>query len=208
MTDPTDKLAEQILADARKQAEPLKKRAEREAEAALHKAQEEAERERLEVIQRAERTAESNTKRMRARADLEVQNIRRQAREQVLIRARERALQKLIEMARSPRYADQLTGLAVAALQAMNGRRFELLMRAEDREPYGAGAAKAASESAERELGRRIELKVSDETIDGSGGLIVRSSDGHQVADQTFEARLGRLWAQLRDEIAGELLPE
>jgi len=208
MTDPTDRLAEQILADARKQAEPLRKRAEREAEAALRRAQEDAERERQEVVQRAERSAERNAQRMRARADLEVQNIRRQAREQILIRARERAMQKLIEMTRSPQYVEQLKSLALAALRLMNGERFELLMRAEDREAHGAIVARAVRESVERELGRPIELIVSSETIGGSGGLIVRTADKHQVADQTFEARLGRLWAQLREEMAEELLPE
>ena len=208
MSDPTDRLAQQILADARKQAEPLRKRAEREAESALRKAKQDAEREREHMLQRAERSAQLNAHRISARADIEMQNIRRQAREHILIHARERAMEALVETTRSPEYPEQLKRLTLAALRAMNGERFELLMRAEDREAHGAEVAQAASELAEREMGRRVELTVSGETIGGSGGLIVRTADGRQVCDQTFEARLGRLWTELREEIAKELLKE
>ncbi|MHC5034930.1 MAG: hypothetical protein ACYTFZ_07820 [Planctomycetota bacterium] len=31
---------------------------------------------------------------------------------------------------------------------------------------------------------------------------VVEGADGHEVADQTFEARLDRLWNGLRDQMA------
>ena len=207
MTEPADTLAQQILADARKQAGPISKRAQREAEAALQKARDEAERERNQMLQRAERSAELKAHRIGARTELELANIRRQAAERILTDARERAMQELIEASRSPEYPEELQTLTLAALGAMNGERFELVMRAEDREAHGANVARAVQGLAPRVLGRQVELTVSGETIRAAGGVLVRSVDGRQVCDQTFKARLERLWPHLRVEIARDLVP-
>ena len=208
MSDPTDTLAEQILADARKQAEPIGERAEREAEAALRKATEEAEREREGAVQRAQQSAELGAQRIRARAGLEVENIRRRATEQVLLHVRDEAMKELTAATGSPQYHGQLRGLVLAALRAMSGERFKLVMRAEDRDAYGKSIARAVCELAPRELGRQVEIMVSDDTIRAAGGLLVGTADGRQVCDQTFEARLERLWPQLRQQMARDLLPD
>ena len=114
---------------------------------------------------------------------------------------------KLVETTRLPEYPEMLGRLALAALGAMNGERVELLMRAEDVDRHGAEVVRAVGGNASRELGRPVEIALSRETIDGAGGLIVRSADGRQVCDQTFEARMERLWSQLREDVAREVLP-
>jgi len=208
MSDGTDALARQILADARRQAEPLVTRARREAEELLRKAGQEAERRRELVRTRAQQRGEAAAQRVRARAELEAENIRRRAQEDILQQARQRAMVGLGEVAASDQHAEMLLRLALAGLAAMSGRRFEVVMRIQDREAHGEHIARALRDHAASELGRQVIVATADETITASGGLVVRRADGRQVCDQTFEARMDRLWPELRVEIAADLLGE
>ena len=205
MSDATAVLAEQIMADARRQAEPILAQAGREAEGILRTAREDAERERAQVVQRAEEKAAGQRLRVRARTEPEVANILRTARERTLLLARERALEALRRQAASDDYREQLVALGLAAVQEMTGERFELLMRQADLAPHADEVARTIARRA-AEQGRQVEITVAGETAGTIGGIMVRSADGRQLCDQTFEARLDRLWAQLRQEIAVELL--
>ncbi len=205
MTEPTDMLADQILADARKQCGPIRRRAERERESTLRRARQDAERKRDQIVRRAEQKAEVESHRMHARTELEVENIKRQAQEQILLQARRQATEGLREQTRRGHYAEQLVRLALAAVRAMKGARFELVLREEDK-AHAEKIIEALRQRTSGDLGRQVEVAVAQETVRAGGGLIVRSADGRQVCDQTFEARLRRLWEELREEIAGNLL--
>jgi len=205
MSDAAAALSEQIMADARRQAEPILARAAREAESILRAAREDAERERGQIVQRAEEKAAGQRLRVRARTELEVANILRTARERTLLLARERALEALRRQTAADDYREQLVALGLAGMRQMTGSRFELLMREADLAPHAEEVARAIARHA-AEQGRQVEIAVAGETAGTIGGIIVRSADGRQLCDQTFEARLDRLWAQLRQEIAGELL--
>ena len=208
MSDGTDALQQQILTDARRQAEPLVKRARRQAEELLRKAEQEAERRREQVRAQAQQRGEAAAQRVRARAELEAENIRRRAQEDILQQARQRAMDSLCDMVVCDQYPEMLLRLALAGLAAMDGMRFEIVMRAKDREAHGKHAAHALRDRAASELGRQVIVTAADETITASGGLVVRRADGRQVCDQTFEVRLDRLWPELRVDIAADLLGE
>jgi len=208
VSEQTDTLEKQILEDARRQAEPILRRARREAKEVLRRAEEEAARRRSEVCDRAARKAEAEAERLRARAELEAENIRRRAREEILRQVRNQAVEALRAVTGTARYEEILVRLGLAALEAMSGRRFELVMREQDRDACGERVARILRERAATELGKQIIVTVADETAVGIGGLVVRRADGHQVCDQTFEARLDRLWDQLRVEVAGVLFGE
>ena len=206
MSDPAETLAAQILTDARKQVEPILKHARREADNILRRARQDAQRERTELVARAERDAATQALRVRARTELELANIRRQAMEEILLHAREMALDALRRQGQAGDYRGQLVRLALAALRHMDGERFELVMRQEEKGVDAEGLARAVTGLAAAELGRRVEIAVADDTVNAIGGMLLRSADGHQVCDQTYEARLDRLWDRLREEIAGDLL--
>ena len=215
MSDQADTLAEQILADARKQAEPIKRRAGREAQRMADRARESAERERQEARARAERDAGARLRRTRARTQLEVANIRRRGAEDILLAVRERAMQALAELTRSDDYPAVLVALATVAAREMGSESIELVMRAEDREAHGPQVVEALRErlgvgALRGRLGvgesdRRVEVGLSNSTVRTTGGLLVWSADGRRLCDQTFEARLARLWDGLREEVAADL---
>jgi len=209
MNEAETTLAEQILADARKQAEPILRRARREAERIQKSAQEDAQRESEQAQERAGRRAELLLRRTEARARLDAENIRRSALEGILLQVRDRAAKSLSELADSPQYPDVLVGLAEDAARQMASRSIELLMRAPDRERHGAYVAGALRERLGKGAsGGDFKVAVSDETVRGSGGLLVRSADGRTLCDETFEARLARMWEELREQVAAELFTD
>jgi vacuolar-type H+-ATPase subunit E/Vma4 len=208
MSDSTEALVQQILQDARARSEPLCKRAEREAEEIIRRAAEEAAAQRDQILQRARHRVEVNAQRVRAQTALQAANIMRNAREQILLEVRRRAEERLRELVTAEDYPRMLVRLSSAAIQMMSGRHFELVMRPEDRETHGERVVSILRDYAARELNRQIVVKVAGETITARGGLLVRTADGRQLCDQTFSARLDRLWGQLREEVGRQLFPD
>jgi len=206
MSEQTDTLGQHILEDARRQAEPILKRARREADEITRRAEQEAAARREDMLGRAGRKAETEAQRILARAALQAENVRRQAREKVLQEIRERAMASLRGAAGGQDYPQMLLSLSLAGLKAMSGRRFELVMRPDDRPAHGEPTARLVRERAASDQGREVIVTVSSNTVQAAGGLIVRRADGLQLCDQTFEARLGRLWDQLRAEVGVDLL--
>jgi V/A-type H+-transporting ATPase subunit E len=205
MNDEEKALEEEIVADAERQAQRLERQAQREADRIKEEAREKAEEEAERTRRRAEERAEQERARAEALIGQEVAATRRRARQQILEEVRDRALQKLRELADDDRYADVLVQLAVRAVDAMEGERFELVLRDEDRERLADDLPGRVAEAVEDQLDRQVELTVSDESLDGSGGLVVRDESGRQMADQTFEGRIERLWSPIRQELIGRL---
>jgi vacuolar-type H+-ATPase subunit E/Vma4 len=206
MAKESDKLRERILEDGRKKAEPVKRRAQRKADEIVQDAREEAKERREQMRHEAEEEAELEAQRILARAELEAENVRRQAREAVLQQARQVARTRLRELADSDDHLQCLARLAVHSLRAMEGDQFELVLPAEEKEQRCDEVLETVKQRAAEELDRDLDLNVADERISCTGGLWVRRPDGHEICDQTFEARLDRLWPQIRAEIADELL--
>ena len=208
MSDAGDALADQILEEARSKAEPILRRARRKAEEAERRAREEAEERRDQILRRARDKAAAEEQRVRARAELEALNIRRSAREEIFNQVRAGAMEKLRELPADETYPQALLQLAFNGLRAMSGRRFELLMRGEDRNRFGERLVKELRDRAADELGRQLTVNVADEQIQAAGGLVVQREDGRQLCDQTFEALLERVWPELREQVAEILMPE
>lgn len=207
MSDEEKALEEEIVADAERQAQRLERQAQREADRIREEAREKAEKEADRTRRRAEERAEQERARAEALIGQEVAATRRRARQQILEEVRDRALQKLRELADDDRYEDVLVQLAVRAVDAMEGDRFELLLRDEDKEGLGDDLPGRVAQAAEEQLDREVEIALSDESLDGSGGLLVRDESARQVADQTFEGRMERLWSPIRQELI-DRLPE
>jgi vacuolar-type H+-ATPase subunit E/Vma4 len=205
MNEKTDPLAEQILEDARKQAEPIARKAKRRAEDAVRRAEQEADQRYKEILDQARERIRVEEQRLRARTELDVENIRRSAREEIFRQVRLRAMDKLGELTASADYPEVLARLALRGLAAMSGRHFEVVLRPADRDALGERTAQTLRDRAATQLGRRVVVKLAEDTLTAAGGLVVRRTDGKQVCDQTFEALMERLWDTLRQEIAADL---
>lgn len=207
MGNEEDALAREIVADARKRAERARRRAEREAEELIAEAERNAEAERKRALADAERRIEHERELNEARTAQQIARLRLRLRQQMLQRVRAEAERRLAGLADGAAHRDSLVRLAVFAVAAMGGGRFRLALRAADRNNGGEALAADVCEAARRELGRAIAAEPTERELEAIGGLTVESADGHEMADQTYEARLERLWDEIRRRLAA-MLPD
>jgi vacuolar-type H+-ATPase subunit E/Vma4 len=202
MSEQEDTLAREIRADADRRAGRAQQRAEREARAILEEARKEAAEAVEQAVERATRRAERLENVGRARLEQQVATLRLRQKKEVLDRVRAEAQQALSRLADAGDYREALVRLAVLAVEAMSGDRVELVLRPSDRERWGESLPGAVADAARKQTGRAVRVELSGETLQASGGLVVRGGDGRELADQTFEARLERLWPEIQFRVA------
>jgi vacuolar-type H+-ATPase subunit E/Vma4 len=205
---PEDPLTSEIAADAEKRAARARQRAEREAKSIRQDAEREAQQSVERAVAEAEARAAHAAEISAARIEQELEKLRLTQRDEVVETVRDRARESLRELAATDEHRDVLLRLALLAIGKMSGHRFELVLRPADRERWGADLAEAVRARVGSDFGRVVQVMLADDTVDASGGLVVRTTDGHLVADQTFEARAERLWPQIRVRVATMLADE
>jgi len=119
--------------------------------------------------------------------------------EQLLDSIKAEALAGLAAAAEGAGRKKVLAALAAQAVLSMEGEKFMIAVA-----PGDLAAAEGLAAEIERLAGRgKLELEI--EGLPGlSGGAVVRDADGRQHWDNSFKARLERLWPDLR----GRILPE
>lgn len=197
-TNPEQVLQEEILADARRQAQGAVDRVRQEAEALLTKARIEAENDRRVQSQAAQ--VESKRRRDLALATIPVVVGRRRAEciESSLNQIRDEAARRLAAREGFD-YRQAVIRLAAEALARMEGNRFVLEVSDVDNQALGQGWL----EEVRRQSGRSgLELSTASANSKNQVGVLVRDAEGRQVVDNTLLARLERLWPALRRELA------
>jgi V/A-type H+-transporting ATPase subunit E len=198
--DPQQVLTDEILADARRQADRLRRRAERDARESIEKAEREAEADRSERIEKARAEADRRRRLTLASVPVEEGRMRAARIEEALEDIRAAAWGRL-----RPRegydYPAMLVRLAAQALAAMDGQAFVLELAEADRDAPGAGLAAAVRDRDGRE-GLEVALAAEPAAIDG--GVIIRDAEGRRRWDNSLAARLERLWPALRRHVAAE----
>ncbi len=207
MDEHEQSLTREILADAERRAGRARQRAEREAQKILDDAAKEARAHRDQVLGDAEGRIEHERAISGGRVEQEVRALKLGVRHQRVERVRAEAQRLLGELANGPEHYDALKVLALLAVEAMSVERVGLVLRAEDRARWGERLAADVQAAAAERAGRRVEVQVADKELPASGGLVVVGEGGHEVADQTFEARLKRLWDDIGDRTAA-MLPD
>ncbi len=200
-------LVEEIMADARRRADRIRQRAEREAGQITAEAQKSAQDERERVLEAARAPVQREREVMHARIEQEVVELRHRLRHQMVEHVRSQAREKLAQLAGTEEHRRAVVKLAVLAIRAMSGRKFRLVLRPDERDRWGSELAVQVQSAVRQQSSRQVEVEIAEETTDAPGGLLVIGAGGHEVADQTFDGRLGRLWDQMRIEI-GLNLPD
>lgn len=196
--NPEKVLQEEILADARRQAQDARERAKKEAEAIIAKARLEAENDRRVQSQAAQ--AEAKRRRELTLATIPVVVGRRRAEcvESALNQVRQEAARRLA--AREGFDCRQaVVRLAAEALARMEGNRFVLEVSDADSRALGQGWL----DEVRRQAGRNgLELSTAPAEKKDQPGVLIRDAEGRQIWDNTLPARLVRLWPALRSELA------
>jgi vacuolar-type H+-ATPase subunit E/Vma4 len=195
----TDKLREEILADARRESEQIVIRAKQDAEKSLNNAVTEADRLRQERLDQAHVEASRRSELILATVSIETGRLRAARIEGLLESVRKEAQQQLLAHEGFD-YQETVIALAAHAISQMAGDAFVVKLSEAEQTILPDGLA---DEIAHR-VGRPVSINVLYEEHITGNGVIVEDTEGRQVWDNRFMKKLERLWPELRRQIAME----
>ena len=191
-------LTEEIIADAKRQAERTVSHARHEAQELAAKGKADAEKEHRQSLAAAGAEADRRRDLILATVPIEVSRKRAAAVEAVLKTILGQAADR-IGLREGVDYRDRVAALAAEATRRMEGDQFILQLSDTDRRAIAGGLA----EEVQRRVGRDgVQVSLAPEAAKITGGVIVRDAEGRQLWDNSLEARLQRFWPILRREIA------
>ncbi len=200
-TSSHDVLRDEILADAQRQAQRLIRKAEREAAALVDKAVAECEQQCQEKLAAARAAADRHRALTLATVPVQIGRMRASRAERELESLRETVRGQLVARTGFD-YRESLLALAAEAVARMEGDAFVLQLAAGDLKTHGPALVAAVAARAGRP---DVTVTLDTQPADIGGGVIVRDPPSRQVWNNSFEARLDRLWPILRNQIAEHL---
>ena len=186
-----EKITGRINDDAQREIDAIAAQAKSEADAITARYEAQAEKEAAEILARGKANADERVERLASVAELEAKKMTLAAKQEVLDRAFDKALQDLTQLSEE-KYVALLAALAV---KAANSGSEKIILSPADRSRYGVKVAEMANSA----LGKQGKLTLSEETRDIKGGLLL--SDGDVEVNCAFET-LVRL---TRNQIAGDV---
>jgi vacuolar-type H+-ATPase subunit E/Vma4 len=191
-------LREEILADARHESEEVIRRAQEQSADLLAKATAKADKVRQDRLEQARAEASRRAESILATVPVEAGRLRSDRVEALLQSVREEILRRLLTR-EGFEYREAIVELAARAVSQMAGDAFVVKLSPADRAEFGAGLAEKIS----RRVGRSpLSIVISEDATVTGDGVYVQDTDGRQVWDNRFAARLEQLWPELRRQIA------
>jgi vacuolar-type H+-ATPase subunit E/Vma4 len=190
-------LTDEIIADAKRQADRVVSHARQETRDAAAKGKADAEKEHQKA--QADAKAEADRRRDLILATVPIEVARKLAAriESLLTAIRDEAAGRLASH-QGVDYRGAVAALAAEAISHMQGDRFLLQVAEADRQALGGDFA----EEVRRRLGREgVQVTQAPEPAKIAAGVVVRDVDGRQLWDNSLESRLERFWPLLRREI-------
>ena len=193
-----EKITQRIAEDNQKEIEVLLEKAQAEARAITAGYKEKAQADYDEALRQGKADADYRVERMSGVAQLEARKLRLSAKQEMLDKAFEAAMGKLLAMPEEE-YAALLTDLAISGIST--GKE-ALIFSVKDRPRYGKRVVIAANEKLEA-MGRTAELTLSQESREFEGGLYIQ--DGNIENNCTFSTIIRILREQMAAEVASIL---
>ncbi|HJB70883.1 V-type ATP synthase subunit E family protein [Flavonifractor sp. An10] len=189
--DGIEKITGRIAADASQEIAAIQAEARRQADEIAGRYEAQARREREDILARGRRAADERVERLASVAQLDARKLELSAKQEMLARAYDRALEKLTGLPDGA-YTDLLAQLAV---EASSTGREAVILSPKDRARYGKAAVTRANEK----LGDG-HLTLSEQTRPIQGGLIL--SDGDVEVNCSFETLVRLIRGETDREVA------
>ncbi|HNW43336.1 MAG TPA: V-type ATP synthase subunit E family protein [Elusimicrobiales bacterium] len=193
-------LVREVRELARRESGEIIAAAEAEAERLLAAAQEAADKEGAAFAAGALAEAERRRAMLLASVPAEAARLRAERIEAVLETVKAGALRRLEAEYGGAGSGAALAALAASAVAKMEGNSFVLTLG-----PAAAAALKGRAGDIERAAGKGALDLVFEEDAAIGDGVLVRDAAGRQFWDNTFRARLERLWPELRGSLMQSL---
>lgn len=195
--DATEKLHEEILADARMEGEKIVFRAKQDAEAFLTNAAAEANRAGQERLDQARAEADRRSALILSTVAVETDRFRAARIEALLESVHEEARQRLLDR-EGFEYRETVIDLASHAIRRMAGTAFVVKLPDTEKPTVGNNLV----DEIVRHVGQPVSITISYEQDTTGGGAVVEDAEAHQLWDNRLLKRLERLWPELRRQIA------
>ena len=189
-----ERITQRMEDDAQREIDEILNAAQAQAAEITQSCQAQAEREAREIVDRGRRNADEREQRLASVAQLEARKMELAAKQEMLDRAFDQALEELCNLPEKE-YVSLLAALAVKA--SSTGREAVILSK-KDRTRYGKQVVTQANERLKD--GR---LTLSEQTRNIKGGLIL--ADGDVEVNCTFETLVRLQRGTLEREVAGVL---
>ena len=190
-------LVREVLEMARRESAGIVAAAEAESGKIISEAEAAAGKVRREMAEAARAGAARRREMMLAALPGEEARLRLERQEALLDSIRTEAVKLIRAEAAGADKKNILAALAAGALGRMEGKKFTVAV------PPGGGAAAGLAAEIERLAGRGpLELSIEEEA-GLAGGVRMRDGEGRQYWDNSFAARLERLWPGLRGRLLG-----
>jgi len=207
MTEPSQKLVEEVLADARQKAERAQRRVAKEAAEVAQKLEAEGRQEAQAILAKAQASAKAARDQVLATVEIEVQRQRLHTLESQLQRIYDQVAAEAAKLD-AGRVREALVRLALDGLpQFPPDLPVELALPESQHRTLGPQLVSDILAQAPQKLGRAIQLRLADRPASHSDGLVLRSADGRMEVVDSFAERLRRLWPDLRLQVAAILFP-
>ena len=198
----TEKIVSDILSDAQKKVDDK-----------LEDAKKEADVQQREILSKGEQEAQRESQSILAEARIKARRERVKAQEVIVQKSFDRArdmLRKLADerSADGVQYKEVLEQLIKESVVSSGCGSLEVLTNSRDGDLVSHDVLNSIAEESGRELGIRVSLSTSHESLACMGGVVVRSNDGKIRVDNTFEARIERFMETIRTRVAKELFDQ
>jgi len=195
-------IANELLEDAKREAEKIIRDAEKRAEEILRKAKEDAEKTRGQLLAKAKDKGEIERKKILSQTEIEAKSRLLEAKEKLVNEVFSRALLRLKKFTQTEEYRVCLLKLIEDAVKRIGSNNLVVYVNSRDREWLMKEGLRKLCEKID------VKLKLADETLNCLGGCIIKTPDGKISYDNTFEERLKRLKHILRIKVAKILFEE
>lgn len=197
------RMTDQILQNARENAESILIEAHKSAEAMIDKQKELARQNSLgevsPILKKGEDDAEAVRKTIIADAKKRASWIVLSEKERLVTTVLEEVMNRLRVFSQSKDYLPFLQKIIVDTGIVLSGEKLEILLSEQD-ESLPLELDKLTKQIVEK-TGKETELTISNEKIKSLGGCVIRTHDGRIVIDNTFTDILKRRERELRFEI-------
>ncbi len=196
-------LAEEIMADARRQGERKLASARRTVEHIIKSANTQILAAEQETLRTAEQQLKHQTQRILADVPHQKQVRQLQTQNEVISRLFVESLETL-KSCDSSALVGMLVRLSSSAIALMDGARFALELSSEDAEKLGGPLAEKTAAELRKTTGREMKIEaVASPELLGVSGVIIKSLDPPgQMVDNSFATRMRRTRESLRNRIA------
>lgn len=191
-------LRREIIEQARSESERLVATARREAQTLLAEADDEARKERQTRLDTARAEADRRRELILATVPVEA-NRMESARVEALLQSIKEAARQQLQTGTMLNERETIVALAADALRRMVGEAFVIKLTRADR----AGLTEGLIEEIARQTGRpSLLLTLAEDTWANDRGVVIEDAAGRLTWDNRLQARLERLWPELRRQIA------